>query len=272
MSRLRKPMVALLIAVVVFASFVIATNFYLSQNISLVNVVVAAEAIQPRTEIRPEMLKIESVPKGYLPEGYTSNIDMFTNNTFYSGEIGLHAGEILTRDKAFTEEQIAHSYAMTLAPDKTILGVSTNLIRSAGAAVYTGSRVRALAYIPAVVERGEIIKPSNVEVIFDDLNVIGIINSEGSDTSVEDQKRKIPSVVQLEVSHEQERVLIKYQEEYNIWFVVLPENYEPDPNIQDYYYRVKQGKEEEIHTYPENQAETEPVSIIQNNSPARTLP
>jgi len=252
----RKPLVAFILALVVFFGFIGAAKFYISINVELVQAVAAAEKIPPRTEISPEMLKVIQVPKGYLPEGSAPSVEIFARNKYYTGEIGLHPGEIVTKNKVFTEEEIAYSYALTLPPDMTILGVSTDLVRSAGASIYPGAKVRALAYIPAKELRREVIRPSSVEVIFDNIQVVGVVNTEGAETTAEDQRRKVPSVVKLAVTHDQEKVLIRYQEEkgYKVWFTVLPENYQPDPNIKDYYYRLEHGLEEELHTPSEEVA------------------
>ncbi len=279
MNKARKPLVAILIALIIFISFVGATRYYINQNVNLVHVVAAAEPIPPRTEIHPEKLKVIQVPQGHVPDDAAPNTNIFSEEVYYTGEIGLHPGEIITKQKVFTEDNIAYSHTLTLDPDETILGVSTDLVRSAGASVYPGSRIRALAYIPPYENRQEErTEPSRVEIIFDNLKVVGVVNMEALDTSQQEQRGKIPAVIKLAVTPEQERVLIGYQEGYRVWFTILPENYEPDPEIEDYYYRIEHGIEDALHVYPSEEQEMvdEMVpedSINQDNDlPARVLP
>lgn len=77
----------------------------------------------------------------------------------------------------------------------------------------------------------------------------------------ERRRRKDKAVVTLAVTPEQEKVLVRYQEEqgYSIWFTVLPENYEPVP-LEDYYCRVEAGIEEQLHEGRSILDEQEPVT------------
>ncbi len=241
MGKARKPLVALFVALVAFFVFVGATRFYINQNVELLSVVAAAEPVPPRTRIEASKLKITHIPKGYAPKDFAPTVDIFVNESYFTGEIGLNAGEILTRSKVFTDENIAHSHTLTLAPDETILGISTDLVRSAGASVYPGSRVRALAYVaPRQDSWQNTSDSSRVEVIFDNLRVVGTVNTEANDTSTQEQRGRVPSVIKIAVTHEQERVLIRYQEEHRVWFTVLPENYKPDPKLEDFFKRAAQ--------------------------------
>ncbi len=258
----RKPLTAIIIAVVIFLAFVITTRFYIRQQVDLVSVVAAADNIPPRTEIKPENLTVVDVPRGVVPDGAAPRVDIFAEEKYFTKEIGLHRGEILTKSKVGTQEEIAHSDALGLNPGETIIGVQTDLTRSAGGTIYPGSRVRALAYIPPKTSgwQGET-EPSRVEVIFDNLRVVGVINSDGEDASEQESRSSIPAVVTLAITPEQEKVLVRYQEEqgYSIWFTVLPENYEPVP-LEDYYYRVEAGIEEQLHEGRSILDEQEPVT------------
>lgn len=271
MSKARKPVVALIIAFVVFVSFVGATRFYISQNVDLVSVVAANDSIPPRTQIGPNMLKVIEIPRGYAPDDAAPNVNVFQDEVYYTGELGLHAGEIITKEKVFTEDAMAQAHTLTLAPNETILGISTDLVRSAGASIYPGSKVRALAYVEPVKEGWDgVIEPSRVEVIFDNIRVVGIINSEAHDTSDLEQRGRVPSVVKIAVTPEQERILIQYQEEHRVWFTVLPEGYVPDPNIEDYYVRLEKAN---IEIVEETASATvpRPAAVPTQTSPVRTF-
>ncbi|MBS4020863.1 MAG: hypothetical protein KGZ79_00370 [Dethiobacter sp.] len=221
---MRKKLTAVLITLFIFASFVIATKFYISQNIELVRVVATAEAIPPRTEITSGMLKMAQVPKGYAPANAAWGIEIFTKDVYFTGELGLHAGEVITQEKVYTQEALANSHVLALAPNETVLGISTDLLRSAGASIYPGSKIRALAYKePLKGQWQEVIRPSEVQVIFDNLRVVGVVNAEAGDASIEEKRGKVPAVVKVAVTHEQERVLIQYQEEHKVWFTILRE-------------------------------------------------
>ncbi len=230
MSKIRKPIVALIIALIVFIGFVGATNYYISQNVDLVKVVSASESIPPRTEIVPGMLKITEIPRGYVPDGAAPNINIFKDDTYYTGELGLFAGEIVTKEKVFTADAMEQAHTLTLAAGESIMGISTDLVRSAGASIYPGSRVRALSYIEPGGWQGA--DPSKVEVLFDNIRVVGVVNSEAHDTSTQEQRGRVPAVIKIAVTPEQERVLIKHHEENTIWFVVLPEGYQPSKAIE----------------------------------------
>lgn len=231
MGKAKKPLAAFLIALFATGVFAGATYFYVSQHVRLVTVVTAAAPIPPRTRVEPAMLRMAQVPESAAPDDYAPGISVFAEQEFFTGEIGLHAGEIVTRSKVFKPEDIVHAHTLTLAPGESILGVATDLARSAGGAIFPGSRVRALAYIKPDPRqeteqmRGQppVEEPARVKVLFDNLRVVGVINSEAADATDEKQRSRVPAVVKLAVNQEQSRVLIRHQEEHRVWFAVLPE-------------------------------------------------
>jgi len=93
-------------------AFVITTRFYIRQQVDLVSVVAAADNIPPRTEIKPENLTVVDVPRGVVPDGAAPRVDIFAEEKYFTREIGLHRGEILTKSKVGTLEEIAHSDAL----------------------------------------------------------------------------------------------------------------------------------------------------------------
>jgi len=88
----RKPLTAIIIAVVIFLAFVITTRFYIRQQVDLVSVVAAADNIPPRTEIKPENLTVVDVPRGVVPDGAAPRVDIFAEEKYFTREIGLRVG------------------------------------------------------------------------------------------------------------------------------------------------------------------------------------
>jgi Flp pilus assembly protein CpaB len=236
MGKAKKPLAALFIALLATGVFAGATYFYVSQHIQLVTVVTAAAPIPPRTRVEPAMLRMAQVPVSAAPQDFAPGKNVFAEQEFFTGEIGLHAGEIVTRGKVFKPEDIVHAHTLTLAPGESILGVATDLARSAGGAIFPGSRVRALAYIKPdarqETEQPPAEEPARVKVLFDNLRVVGVINSEAADATDKEQRSRVPAVVKLAVNQEQSRVLIRHQEEHRVWFAVLPETQETVATVQ----------------------------------------
>ena len=238
---MKNKLKAILVAVVVFASFFGLTQLYISQHVQFENVVGAAENISPRTKITKDNITIKQVPKATVPDTAAPSLDIFAETEYFTGEIGLHAGEILTKEKVFTYDDMDNSDTLLLEDNETIVGIETDLPRSAGASIRPGSRVRAWAYISPPVEGAQ----SNVELIFDNLKVLGVVNAEATATDEEDRSR-IPAVVRVAATPEQEKVLIKYQEDNKIWLTVLPEDYEPDPTLEDYFARTFKQRQRQV--------------------------
>lgn len=270
-SKYRKPLVAFLIALIAFLTFVGATRYYISQHVNTVSVLATSTEIMPLTKITPEMLTEKQVPQGHVPEGAApvSAGNMFAETSHFTGEVGLHSNEVITQDKIFTESELPHADMAAMEENKTILGVSTDLVRSAGAFVFPGTHVRAIGYMELEGEHPK------AEVIYDNLRVVDSLDSSGVPIDSGEGRNAVPSVLRLAVTPEQERVLIEYQEQADVWFTVLPEGYEPqeqfdtpEPVLADESEDEPEKTEEDADTIDEEPDETEdgapPEGIIRD--------
>ncbi|KNZ69036.1 hypothetical protein Tfer_2280 [Thermincola ferriacetica] len=201
----------LLLAVTTF----ILNKSYIAQHTDLKPVVVAKETVTPYNPIT----KYELVKKvrSSIPEDAVTDPKYLEKKKWYAGKLGIGAGDIIRKSRIVDEDSNPFGKAISLTDNKVLVGVETNLVKSAGANIKPGVKVNALVFKPANdrSEQDTVITP-NENPLLGNILVKQVLNSQATNVAGKG-KEAMPTVAVLETTVPVAKLLVLYQETGKIY-------------------------------------------------------
>lgn len=193
----KKGVILIIFSMLIGLSTFLGIQRYVYKLEEKVSVVVVKENIPAFTEITNDLVEVKDVSSINLPEGYAPKIDFVMG--MYTGNLGIHKGEFVSRDKVFNEEDIKDSLLKhKIEVGKVAVAIDVDLITSVGGTVKENDYV-------------------DISIVNDDFNVtpvesikvIGVKDKDSTDIEKSKEENPLPYVVIFEASPLERDVIVR---------------------------------------------------------------
>jgi len=228
--RIWKTLLVVTVFVAIFYATFTINNRYITANTEMARVAVAMRDIPAYSQIREEDLILAKRPLSVIPRDAVYDIKEFLGSgTYYTGEFGLEAGDILRAERlSLTDQNPLGSLARLRDENKMLIAVNTNLVQSTANLVIPGAVVDAVVFIP-----GDNETPDQIISPLEDprLGNLLIVDKKNADSAVPEEKGReaIPAVITIMLKREEldiAEALVSYNERGSIY--LLPVGFEGD--------------------------------------------
>lgn len=185
-----KSLIILIISILLGAATFGGIFYYLSISNEQVEIVVAGQGIPPYTEITKDMIKLDYRPKIIIGPDAASKIEYVEGK--YTDRIGLHTGDIVSREKVIKKEE-AMDYILSkeIPVGSRGIGLSVDYSHAVGGMIQNNDYVD----ISLDLRSGdEVRKITPVECI----RVIALKDKDGLDRNMSKEEVFMPTVVIVE--------------------------------------------------------------------------
>ncbi|MFY9173750.1 MAG: SAF domain-containing protein [Peptococcia bacterium] len=229
-QRIWKTLLVMIVFVVIFYVTFKINNRYIRENTEMVRVAVAIREIPAYTQIKEEDLILAKRPLSVIPKDAVYDTkELLESGTYYTGEFGLEAGDILRVERLFLSDQNPlGSLARLRDENKMLIAVNTNLVQSTANLVIPGAVVDAVVFIAGDNETPDQVISPLEDPRLGDLLVVDKKNSEAA-IPAEKGRDAIPAVITIMLEREEldiAEALVSYNELGSIY--LLPVGFEGD--------------------------------------------
>lgn len=232
------------VSVIVLAT--VFTGVALYMNKSYVDARVQTRAVLvPKENIKPfhslkDNLTVRDVVVSEIPSDAIVDAADLQGQEWYTGDVGLIKGTPIRKSLITTSKTSPFGQALSVKQGNKLIGVATDLARSAGDSIKPGVLVDAYVYIKGDQQRRAMTIGPNEDPDLAALLVRDRQNQEGVTVGEQENKSRVPVVAVLEVSDKIGIKLVQYQEEGKVY--LLPSGVDKD-YIEQYLKEDKKSKE-----------------------------
>lgn len=215
----RSGLIFTLAIIFAFVAFKLNSNM-LAEQVQTKTVIVAKEDIAPFEMLTKEKLEFREVVVGEVPSDAIDNADDINFDDAYASKFGFLKGSSLRSSYITTAAKSELGAGVGLKDGMRLIGIKTDLVLSAGNEVKAGMLVDAIAFIQAQDnERGGSVSEKVIDPTLSKLEVVKLLNAEGTAPDAAAGNSLIPNVVVLKVTTEQAGKLMEHQETGKIYLL-----------------------------------------------------
>lgn len=193
----KKGLILIILSIVIGLGTFVGIQRYIFKIEEKVTVVVAKDNIPAFTQITEDLIEVKDVSKINLPESYAPKGDFVVG--FYTGNLGIHKNEFISRDKVFKEDEVKDNLLKNkIEKGKVAVAIDVDLITSIGGTVKENDYV-------------------DISIVNDDFNVtpvesikvIGVKDKDSTDIDKSKEENPTPYVVIFEATPVERDVIVR---------------------------------------------------------------
>ena len=175
----------------------------LDKKLDLVEVPIAKQQIEPRTQIKSDMIELIEVPRVLLNEDCVLEKKEALNK-YTEIEGIIPKGSLLYKSMLFDESELPDYPTLKLKEGQNVFSLPIDLIKSSGNSLTNNQQIDLLVTIP--------VKKANPisDILLNNVRIINIVDRKGVD--MKDSETNIPSVINLAINKEYVSLLKKASE------------------------------------------------------------
>lgn len=193
----KKGLFLIILSVLIGAGTFLGIQRYVYKLEEKVPVVIAKDNILAFTEITEDLIEVKDVSTINLPEGYAPKSELVIG--MYTGSLGIHKAEFISRDKVFKEDEIKDNLLKNkIEKGNVAVAIDVDIITSVGGTIKENDYV-------------------DISVVNDDFNVtpvegikvIGVKDKDSTDIEKSKEENPLPYVVIFEATPDERDVVVK---------------------------------------------------------------